>query len=96
MNEDQLDPSISALFESAAKLAAQKDKWRTLGYICDPCDPLLPLQQPRAFYGENPQISTLIAKIVDFIRHSSRDLLILKGPQGSGKTIFAHIFHHKV
>jgi DNA-binding transcriptional ArsR family regulator len=92
LKEDQLDPAISALFESAAKLAAQKEKWRTLGYICDPCDPLLPLQQPKAFYGENPQVGTLIAKIVDFIHDSSQDLLILKGPQGSGKTIFAHIF----
>lgn len=92
MNEDNFDPAIAALFESAAKLVAQKEKWRTLGYICDPCDPLLPLQHPKAFYGENPQIGTLIAKTVDFIHESSNDLLILKGPQGSGKTIFAHIF----
>jgi predicted AAA+ superfamily ATPase len=92
VKSDKLDPSISALFESAAKLVAQKEKWRTLGYICDPCDPLLPLHQPKAFYGENPRIETLIAKIIDFIHEPTRDLLFLKGPRGSGKTVFAHIF----
>lgn len=92
MKSDKLDPSISALFESAAKLVAQKERWRTLGYICDPCDPLLPLQHPKAFYGKNPRIETLIAKIIDFIHEPSRDLIFLIGPRGSGKTIFAHIF----
>jgi DNA-binding transcriptional ArsR family regulator len=92
VKSDELDPSISALFESAAKLVAKKEKWKTLGYICDPCDPLLPLQHPKAFYGKNPRIETLIAKIVDFVHEPTRDLLFLKGPRGSGKTVFAHIF----
>lgn len=92
MKDTELDPAISALFESAAKLVAQKKKWKKLGYKCDPCDPLLPIQQPKAFYGENPQVEELIAKIIDFIRDPTRDLLFLKGPQGSGKTIFSQIF----
>jgi Holliday junction resolvasome RuvABC ATP-dependent DNA helicase subunit len=87
-----LDPTISALFESAKKKAAKKDEWRKSGYKCNPCDPLLPLHQPKAFYGENPQIEELIAKIIDFINDPAEDLLFLKGPQGSGKTIFALIF----
>ncbi|UCG89834.1 MAG: ATP-binding protein [Candidatus Heimdallarchaeota archaeon] len=92
MKDTGLDPEISAIFESAARKVREHKKWRKLGYICDPCDPLLPLQQPKAFYGENPQIETLIAKIIDFIREPSKDLLFLKGPRGSGKTIFAQIF----
>ena len=28
MKEDRLDPAIAALFESAAKLVAQKERWR--------------------------------------------------------------------
>ncbi len=92
MKDTGLDPTISALFESAKKKASKKDEWRKSGYECDPCDPLLPLQQPKAFYGENPQVEELIAKIIDFINDPAKDLLFLKGPQGSGKTIFALIF----
>lgn len=92
MKDTGLDPEISAIFESAARKVKEKKKWRKLGYICDPCDPLLPLQQPKAFYGENPQIETLIAKIIDFIHEPTKDLLFFKGPRGSGKTIFAQIF----
>lgn len=83
---------ISELFEDAAKISEQDRHMRRVGYLCDPCDPLLPLQQPKAFYGENPQFKTLIAKIIDFIHESTGDLLLLKGPRGSGKTVFAHIF----
>lgn len=86
------DPAISALFESAAKLVAQKEKWSKLGYKLDPCDPLLPLHQPKAFYSGNPKLEALIAKIIAFNNDPTRDLLFLKGPKGSGKTIFARIF----
>ncbi|UCG03052.1 MAG: hypothetical protein JSW11_03500 [Candidatus Heimdallarchaeota archaeon] len=86
------DDHISELFEDAAKQQKQEKQRRRIGFLCDPCEPLLPLQQPKAFYGENPQFKNLIAKIIDFIHESENDLLFLKGPRGSGKTVFAHIF----
>ncbi|MFX0184779.1 MAG: winged helix-turn-helix domain-containing protein [Candidatus Hodarchaeota archaeon] len=93
MSKDNPDPTITALFESAAQIVTRKKKWEKLGYSCDPCDPLLPLNQPKAFYGEKDQrFRDLIANIIDFIQEPKNDVLLLKGPQGSGKTIFAQIF----
>ncbi|MFX1516921.1 MAG: hypothetical protein ACFFC6_11460 [Promethearchaeota archaeon] len=85
------DP-ISEYLEEASKQQQQAKGMRRVGFLCNPCDPLLPLQQPETFFGENPQIKTLIAKIIDFIHESANDLLFLKGPRGSGKTVIAHIF----
>ncbi|MFX0174169.1 MAG: hypothetical protein ACFE9L_19995 [Candidatus Hodarchaeota archaeon] len=93
MNIDDPDPTITALFESAAQIVSKKKKWGKLGYSCDPCDPLLPLSHPKAFYGEKDQrFRDLIASIIDFIQEPKKDVLFLKGPRGSGKTIFARIF----
>lgn len=94
MKKPQLDPSISALFESAANLISQQKIWIDRGFICDPCDPKLPLHKSEAFYGDSNQIIKLIATIVDFVHNSDKDLLFLKGPRGSGKTTFAHIFQY--
>lgn len=92
MSDKPGDPA-STLFESAAKLAEEKRKLGELGFSCDPCDPLLPLHQPMSFYGEeNQQFKGLIVKILEFVQNSRIDLLFLKGPHGSGKTIFAQIF----
>ena len=88
----KLNPTISALFDSAADLIFHKKQWRDHGLICDPCDPKLPLQQPEAFYGDKDEYIHLIVSIVDFINDSNYDLLFLKGPKGIGKTTFAEIF----
>ena len=92
MKKTHLDPSISALFDSAVDLVSRNKTWIDRGFICDPCDPKLPLHKANAFYGESDQYIKLIASIVDFINNSEKDLLFLKGPHGSGKTTFAHIF----
>jgi DNA-binding transcriptional ArsR family regulator len=85
----------SALFKTAWKLNVQKKQLAKLGYHCDPCDPFLPLRQPSAFYGEkNQQFIAIVEKIIDFTQESDQDLIFLKGPRGSGKTIFAQIFAH--
>lgn len=94
MKNTQFDPAISALFESAANLISQRQKWINRGFICDPCDPKLPLLKPEAFYADSKQFINLIATIIDFIKKSDKDLLFLKGPRGSGKTTFANIFQH--
>ncbi len=92
MSKDNSDP-ISIAFKSAVKQAEQKRNWLKSGYQCDPCDPLLPLNHPNAFYGENPLIINLIAQLIEFIQEpNDKDLLFLKGPKGSGKSIFAQIF----
>ena len=89
----EVNPTISALFDSAADLISHKKQWHDYGLICDPCDPKLPLQQPEAFYGDIEDYIHLIVSIVDFIKDSSNDLLFLKGPKGIGKTTFAKIFN---
>ena len=89
----KLNPTISALFDSAADLISHKKQWRDHSLICDPCDPLLPLHNPEAFYGDREEYIHLIVSIVDFIKDSSSDLFFLKGPKGIGKTTFAHIFN---
>lgn len=90
----KLNPTISALFDSAADLILHKKQWRDHSLKCDPCDPKLPLQNPEAFYGEREEYIHLIVSIFDFIKDSSNDLLFLKGPQGIGKTTFAKIFNN--
>ncbi|MFX0014159.1 MAG: hypothetical protein ACFFB2_06690 [Promethearchaeota archaeon] len=93
MSSHPLDDPLDSLFENADRDIKQKKRLQELGYRYDPCDPLLPLHDPHAFYGdENQQYKDLIIKIVEFIEESSYDLLILKGPRGTGKTIFARIF----
>ncbi|MFX1282191.1 MAG: ArsR family transcriptional regulator [Promethearchaeota archaeon] len=96
MSHDRDDLPPGTLFESAMSDLIQRKQRKQLvqlGYQCDPCDPLLPLHQPMAFYGEtNPQFKSLIIKIIEFIQDSPSDILFLKGPRGSGKTIFARIF----
>jgi len=89
----KLNPTISALFDSAADLISHKKQWHNHGLICNPCDPKLPLQYPEAFYGDKEEYIHLIVSIVDFIRDSTHDLLFLKGPKGIGKTTFAKIFN---
>lgn len=92
MIDNHEDPP-DILFESVGRHRQQKRKLKELGFQCDPCDPLLPLHQPRAFYGEeNQPYQELIVKIIEFIEESPSDLLFLKGPRGTGKTIFARIF----
>ncbi|MHA1969603.1 MAG: hypothetical protein ACW964_17625 [Candidatus Hodarchaeales archaeon] len=92
MITDNSDP-ISIAFKSAVKITEQKRIWLKSGYLCDPCDPLLPLNHPNAFYGENSLIIDLIARLIEFIQGpKDQDLLFLKGPKGSGKSIFAQIF----
>ncbi len=78
----------------------KKRKWSRTGYQCNPCDPMLPLKHPNTFIeGKIPnrenesQIGYLIAQILESIQQpGSKDLLFLKGPKGSGKSIFAQIF----
>jgi len=92
LSNDDSDP-ISQAFKSATKILEHKKSWQKFRYQCEPWHELLPLTHSNAFYGENSQIIDLIAKIIEFIQEpNSQDFLFLKGPTGSGKTIFAHIF----
>jgi DNA-binding transcriptional ArsR family regulator len=99
VSKNDSDP-IRLIFESASKIVEQKRKWSRTGYQCNPCDPLLPLKHPNTFVeGKIPnrekdsQIGYLIAHIMEYIQQpDSKDLIFLKGPKGSGKSIFAHIF----
>ncbi len=93
MSPKDLDPKIRALFDSAKEIAEKKKNWVKLGYECDPCDPFLPIKHSKAFYGtNNREYRELIAFILDFIQNRENDIIFLKGPLGSGKTIFAQIF----
>jgi DNA-binding MarR family transcriptional regulator len=86
------DP-VSQLIASGKKLAARRKIWQDSGYQCDPCDPLLPVTQPTAFFGEeNLDYKKLIAEYIRFVQDSERDLVILKGPRGTGKSVLAQIF----
>lgn len=92
MSNDNSDP-ISQAFKSATKILEHKKSWQKYRYQCEPWHKLLPLTHSNAFYGENSQIIDLIARVIEFIQEpNSQDFLFLKGPTGSGKTIFAHIF----
>jgi DNA-binding MarR family transcriptional regulator len=85
------DP-VSQLIASGKKLAARRKSWQDSGYRCDPCDPLLPITQPTTFYGEeNIGYRKLIAEYINFVHDSERDLVILKGPRGTGKSVLAQI-----
>ncbi|MHA1972029.1 MAG: hypothetical protein ACTSW1_03480 [Candidatus Hodarchaeales archaeon] len=93
MKKRTSESSITELFKSAAKLASQRKSWGYFGYKYNPCEPLLPVTLPETFYGEDIlPVKQLIANLISFITNSSLDLLFLKGPIGSGKNIFAHIF----
>ncbi|MHA1215302.1 MAG: hypothetical protein ACTSPG_08385 [Candidatus Hodarchaeales archaeon] len=93
MRKSGTNSSITELFKSAAKLASQRKTWGFLGYKYNPCEPLLPITLPETFYGEDKlSVKQLIANLISFIQDPSLDLLFIKGPVGSGKSIFARIF----